>query len=568
MGKVSDLKIKNLSFYYSEAEHAALSQISLEIPAGQFVVLAGASGSGKSTLLRVIAGLAPGFYAGSRQGEVLVNGKESSQFERRMMIKKVGLVFQDPESQLIMMTVEQEITFGMENMGVSAQVMKRRVMEVSSALGLSRDLNRFIPELSGGQKQKVALASILAMQPEILLLDEPTSQLDPIAAEEFLTIIRRLNEENGITVILAEQRLEKACHLSDRILFMEDGRMLLDYDLPSSTDKYWPAQAPTRFLPPIPRLFAETGFDRLPMTVKEGRHVLKTYFQIPDGLAAIDRNDGETAVSRTAGQCLIDVQKVWFSYPDGTEVLKNVNLKIETGDFIAIMGENGAGKTTLLKHLNGLHKPGRGKVKVFGEETMKLMVEDLAPQIAYLSQNPNDYLFLPTVGEELSFSMDNLGLKDEGIKAGLANRLNIADFVNRNPRDLSTGERQRVALAAVMVSRPRVLLLDEPTRGLDYRMKETLGQMLRQLCAEGVAIVMVTHDVEFVAEYAELVALLYAGSIISRGSTREVLPDSTFYASQMSKLFRHIIDDIVTVDEGKAALCKLLKNNGIIEGGR
>lgn len=559
---MSVIKIKDLNYWYPDTQKPSLDRINLEIPEGQFVLVVGGSGSGKSTLVRAIAGLIPEFYGGTYGGKVYIDDNEVKAIDRRSLIQEVGMVFQNPESQLVMTNVEQEIAFGLENLGFPNGLMKRRVMEVTSALGLSDYLHSFIPELSGGQKQKVALASVLAMQPNILLLDEPTSQLDPIAGEDILNMIRRLNEENGITVVLIEQRLERCFHLADRILVMDKGQIVYDHHAPEAI-AHWAVKTTTPFIPPLVQLFASIGYPEIPVTVKQGRRILKSYY-LPSNLNAqrsvtLAKKSEVMEVSRE--ECLVDIKNLWFTYSNGEEVLKNINLKIKPDDFMVLMGENGAGKTTLMRNINGLLKPSRGKVNVLEKETKNLSVEELASDVAYLSQDPNDYLFLPTVQEELTFTLNNLGLADDGISQEIMTQLKLTPHAEVNPRDLSTGERQRVALASVLVTRPKLLLLDEPTRGLDYLLKDELGKILLQFQAEGTAILIITHDVEFAAEYAEKIVLMADGTIIAQGNKYEMLTNSTFYSPQISKLFNNIADGVVTIDQGKEVLRKIMEFN-------
>jgi len=563
---MSAIKIKDLTYYYPGARKAALEKINLEIPEGQFVLVVGGSGSGKSTLLRAISGLIPNFYGGSYRGQVWLDNQEISGLDRYNLASKVGMVFQDPESQLVMTSVEQEIAFGLENLGLGNGLMKRRVMEVSSALALSDYLRDFIPELSGGQKQKVALASVMAMQPDILLLDEPTSQLDPVAAEEIFNMLRRLNEENGITIVLAEQRLERCFHLADRILVMDKGEVIYDHQ-GLATIAYWVKKKNTPFIPPLAKLFAGAGYAQIPVTVKQGRDILRS-LSWPEKLDDIVHSNLEAirhipGVNRNYSpeDILMDIENLWFTYPDGKEALKGLNLTIKKGDFIALIGENGAGKTTLLKTMNGLLKASRGLIRFDGQDIKDKAVEDLAFSISYLSQDPNDYLFLPTVRQEILFTLKNLGIRDDGISKELIARLKLSGYEDLNPRDLSTGERQRVALAAVLVTKPRLLLLDEPTRGLDYLLKEELGQLLLELQRDGTAIVMITHDIEFAAEYAEDIVLMADGTIIDQGSKYEILANSTFYSPQISKLFHNLVDGVVTLEQGRIILDEVRKLN-------
>jgi energy-coupling factor transport system ATP-binding protein len=555
------IKIKDLMYYYPDAKKSSLDKINIEIPEGQFVLVVGGSGSGKSTFVRAIAGLIPDFHGGSYGGAVYLDNTNLRQLGRRNIVNKVGMVFQDPESQLVMSSVEQEIVSGMENLGLPNDLMKRRLMEVTSALGLSNHLNSFIPELSGGQKQKVALASVLVMQPEILILDEPTSQLDPIASEEILSIVKRLNEENGITVILVEQRLERCFHLADRMLVMDRGQIVFDQHAPE-TVAYWALKNNSPFVPPLAKLFASIQYPEIPTTVKQGRAILKSYYQSCkyDSVSSDLQKKAEIR-EINKHEPMVDIKNLWFTYDNGKEVLKNVNLQLKTGDFTVIMGGNGAGKTTLIKNINGLLKPGRGLVKFQGKDTKKLAVEELAPDIAYLAQDPNDYLFLPTVREELAFTLTNLHLADNGISQETLTQLKINSLEEVNPRDLSTGERQRVALASVLVTRPKLLLLDEPTRGLDYQLKQELGNLLLKLQASGTTILISTHDVEFAAEYAMNIILMAEGSIIACGNKNDMLSNSTFYSPQINKLFNHIIDGVVTYDQGKKALDTLINLN-------
>jgi len=556
---MADIEIKNLNYYYPEIDKPALSSVDLEISEGEFIIVVGNSGSGKSTLLRTISGLIPGFYNGTLDGEIYIDGVELRQLSRRQLVQEVGIVFQNPESQLVMMSVEQEIAFGLENLGLPDKLMKRRIMEMSSSLGMSSYLNRFVSELSGGQKQKTALAGVLAMQPGILLLDEPTSQLDPVAAEEFLNIIRRLNEDNGTTIIMIEQRLERCCHLADRILVMENGQISADVQVGSKSPGSWMQKSPVSYLPPLPRLFASAGYTELPMTVKQGRQILNSSICKGKGCSSSLYNKKPAVSVLEKVKDIVDIKGLWFSYPEGREALKNIDLTIKNGDFTAILGENGAGKSTLIKNINGLLKPGRGKVKVAGKDTKKIPLEELAHTAAYLSQDPNDYLFMPSVQEEIAFTIKNLGLPDDGYGDEIIKKFKLEKYRDCNPRDLSTGERQRVALASVLVSKPRLLLLDEPTRGLDYQLKEELGSLLTRLNREGTAVVMVTHDVAFAAEYASDIILMFDGGIIDQGSKYEVLQHSTFYSPQIGRLFNNIADDVLTVDEGKKALLELRK---------
>ena len=559
------IKIKDLSYYYPETKTPALDKINLEIFEGQFVLVVGGSGSGKSSLVRVLSGLIPEFYGGTYKGKVYIDDREIKNMNWFEIVQKVGMVGQHPESQLVMNDVEQEVAFGMENIGLSNSLMKRRVMEIARGLGISNLLHSYIPELSSGQKQKVALASVLAMQPEILLLDEPTSQLDPVASEEILSIVKHLNEENGITIIMVEQRLERCFHLADRVIVMDKGKIVYDHDDPAEIAR-WGVKNNFPFIPPLPKLFAGVGYPEVPLTVKQGRQLLKSIsssgFYSDTRALSLQRQRAykkEHNALIYGDENLVDIENLWFVYDNGNEALKNINIKVKSGDFAVILGENAAGKTTLLKIIAGLLKPGRGKVKVFNKDIRNTSVEELAGSVGYLSQNPNDYLSLPSVREELSFTLKNLGLSDNGRVEETLKKLQLTRYADVDPRDLSTGERQRVALASVLVAKPKLLLLDEPTRGLDYHLKRELGNILLQLQAEGTAVLLVTHDVEFAAEFARDVILMAEGTIIDTGSKYDVLTRSTFYSPQVNKLFYNIKDDVVILDEAEAVLNQLVK---------
>lgn len=550
MAQVFVLTVENLSYSYTDTLSPALDNINLEITPGSFNLLLGPSGSGKSTLLRVLAGLAPAYYGGNCRGRVLINGKDIRSLQRRELISRIGMIFQDPETQLVMTGVEQEIAFGLENMGMENRLMKRRVVEMAASLGISPYLQSFIPELSGGMKQKVALASILAMQPDILLLDEPASQLDPVSAEELFGIVRRLNEEQGLTILMVEQRLERCLQMADRIIIMDQGKIVQDDGVGEFKTGSFSHTLPLLLLPPIPRVFAGEGFQDIPFTVKEGRRILR---ENTDG-SCQTREPDRSAIAAAEQRDEVYVNNLSYTYPGGHEALKKIDMSIKPGEFLAIIGENGAGKTTFLKILAGLLKPGRGSISIRGGEVLFASVEERAPFVGYLSQEPGDYLFMPSVEKEVSLTLHNLGRQDEGTVAELLSALNIERFRDENPRDLSAGERQRVALAAVLAGRPGLLLLDEPTRGLDYMHKDNLGRQLSAIKERGVTIIMATHDIDFAAEVADSIALMSAGTIIASGDKYEMLQNASYYSSQTSRLFAGIRENIVTIEEGRRLL--------------
>lgn len=537
-------EVKNVIYYYPDENHPALNGISLSVKEGEFVLLAGRSGSGKSSLVRALAGLLPDFYGGRWGGRVFFRKQDIRKMDRRALAREVGMVFQDPEKQLVMTSVEAEIAFGLENLGLPQQEMFRRVAEVMSFLDLTGIRHEFTANLSSGQKQKLVVAAVLAMQPKAIILDEPTSQLDPIVAEDLLNLVKRLNEEMGITIILIEQRMERCFHLADRVLVMDKGTVVQD-GTPHQVAE-GSRQMTVSFVPPVTRLFARLGSPDIPVTVKKGRELLQPYLA---SNGSVIREPSNVRLGKI-DQPVVEVKNVWFTYPNGKEAMQDVNLAVNSGDMVAIMGENGAGKSTLLKAMVGLLKPGRGKILIGQGENHKSTGHDTA----YLSQNPNDYLFQETVCDELYFTLKNFGLDDDGIVDELLERLQIKHYRGNNPRDLSSGERQRVALAAVLVGRPKLLVLDEPTRGMDYILKAELGNFLRQLTQSGTCVVCVTHDIEFVGEYASRAVMMYAGRVVSDGGKREVLGKSFFYSTQIGKLCSGFLDGVITFDEAESAI--------------
>lgn len=610
MASLDLYQIKNLTYFYPNTEEHALQIEELSIREGEFILAVGGSGSGKSSLARLLAGLLPGFYGGKFGGAALYRDKRLDPYQTGELAGIAGMVFQDPEKQMVMTTVEAEIAFGLENLGLPQAEMHRRTAEVMSFLGLTSLRSEFTANLSGGQKQKLAIASVLAMLPEVLILDEPTSQIDPVAAEEILNLCKRINEEMGITVILAEQRLERCFHLADRIFYMEKGAVTFD-GTPTVFAK-WAFDRNIPFVPPVSRVFAELRTELgselnpeiLPVTIKEARELLrrKTGQQSAD----LGRNlkaprvlggKGETQQSgkipktrcstwtrffsrtrfmhaffkktkrqmdgrlaKIGTEPVLQLKKAWFTYPNGREALKGIDIRLAEGEFLTILGENGAGKSTLLRMMAGLLKPGRGQAVLLGKDMSKSKAGD--PRIGYLSQNPNDYLFQDSVRDEIASTLQNFKQPDEGRVEALLEQFGLWSQRNKNPRDLSGGERQRVALASVLVTRPRLLILDEPTRGMDYRLKRQLGDLLQTIMAEGCSLVMVTHDVEFAAQYATRTAVMFDGQIVSEGTTHEVLGSSMFYSTQMAKVFRGYGQAVLTTEEAQARLRSIFASHG------
>lgn len=552
VGKVALFEIENLTYYYPEKQIPSLENINIHIKEGEFVFLAGPSGCGKSSLLRAMAGLLPDFYGGKIKGNIHYCQKLLSQWDKRQLAKDVGMIFQDPEKQIVMTKVEQEIAFGLENINIPPQEMRRRIAEVLTLFGLSgiKEENTF--NLSGGQKQKVVLASVLAMHPRVLLLDEPTSQLDPLAAQELLNYVHRLNLEWGLTVVLVEQRIDRCFHLADRIIFMDKSR-IINQGTPNEMVK-WAAKKYPQYIPPVSQVFAGWNTDFIPLTIKEGRSMLSNLQdnQVPQGQQFIDK------ANPTDKSDKLSVSNLYATYNKKDFILKKLNFSLLPQSITVILGENGAGKSTLLKTISGLLKPAKGKVYYDGKDITNLKPEQIAVNIGYLSQNPNDYLFNDTVLEEINFNLKIRGRRDDQGVEQIINLLGLVDKRMVNPRDLSGGERQRVALGTVLVTQPDVLLLDEPTRGLDVQLKHQLGEILQTLKKQGTSILMITHDVEFAAEISDRVIIMSAGEIVADGDKRQVLANSLYYAPQINRLFRGINDQILSVTDSLQLMQKIL----------
>jgi len=509
------LAVERLTYTYPGRPEPALRDVSVRIEPGEFVVVAGDSGSGKSTLLRAANGLVPHFHGGELSGRVEVAGLDTREHGPGELGARVGSLFQDPESQIVMGTVRAELAFGLENRGEAPAAVARGVEEAALALGIAHLLDRATHALSGGELQRVALGAALAGRPELVLLDEPTSQLDPVAGDELIGLLRRLNEEWGTAIVLAEHRLERCLAAADRVLAFHGGRLVCDA-APGAFQEWAAREAPALGTPGA-RLFARAGLAPLPVGVKEARAGLRARGLLPDpphGRASSSPAPGRPGrrSARRQGGPALALRGVWRELREGPVLLRGIDLALAPGERVALMGRNGAGKSTILRVAAGLDPASRGKVRAAG-------------RVGLLLQNPNDYLVHARVDEEAPpAALAAAGLESLG---------------DRHPKDLSGGERQRLALAIVRGDGndvPAALLLDEPTRGMDRARKADLAVSLRRLAAEGAAVLVATHDAEWAAEVAERVVLLGDGVVLADAPTPEVLAGGWYFATETARI--------------------------------
>jgi energy-coupling factor transporter ATP-binding protein EcfA2 len=531
----SVLRIEGLGYRYPEARADSLSGVDLQVEPGEFVVLAGRSGSGKSTLLRAACGLVPHFHGGAIQGEIEVTGLDTRDHGPAELAARVGFVSQDPETQAVSTSVAAEIGLPLELRGAAPAARARAVEEVALALAIPHLLSRSTDSLSGGELQRVAIAAALVSRPELILLDEPTSQLDPVSGDELVWLLRRLNEEWGVAIVLCEHRLERCLAAADRAVAMDSGRIAFD----GAPREFltWALRSDPPLATPSARLFDLAGIQPLPSGVRDARQTLATATAGSEG--GWRKRVGATGRSPApAARPSLSIKNLWVELSDADgakEVLRDVDLNLYPGETVAVMGRNGAGKSTLFRTAAGLIEPVRGKIEADG--------------IALLPQNPGDLLVRERVDEELPGEEGRAALAAVGLEHAAA----------ADPRDLSGGERQRLALAIVMAGRgggtdepPGVLLLDEPTRGMDRSRKEDLAAFARELATRGSAVAIATHDVEFAAAFADRVVLLGDGEVIADGPVGELLSGGWYFATEVARVLG--LPGVITAEQGAEAL--------------
>ncbi len=540
---MAHFEIEHLSFSYpTAAGRLSLSDVSLSIRRGEYLVLCGRSGSGKTTLLRHLKSvLTP---HGKRSGQILFGGVPLGQVSQREQSAKIGYVMQNPDDQLVTDKVWHELAFGLESLGTDQRTMRSRVAEMACYFGIQDWFHRDVSSLSGGQKQLLNLASIMAMQPEVLILDEPTSQLAPIAASDFLNTVRKINLELGTTVIITEHRLEDIFPYADRAVVMEGGRVIAD-DTPRRIGQLLWEQRSEMFaaMPtPVRVFYGARGQGDCPLTVREGRSWLSSSF--PEGVhcASLPEEPPLDEVTEPA----LQLKELWFRYEkDSPDVLRGVSAEIPAGSLYAIVGGNGAGKSTTLKAVCGICRPYRGKIKVFGKPVEKYRSGELFRGcLSMLPQDPKSLFVKKTVREELAEMC-----RDAEKCARIAALCQVDTLLDSHPYDLSGGEQQRAALAKVLLTEPRLLLLDEPTKGIDSFFKETLAAILAQLKAQGITIVMVSHDVEFCARYADRVSMFFDGQLLTTDTPRRFFGANSFYTTAANRMSRHLFRNAVTAED-------------------
>ncbi|MFJ8049911.1 ABC transporter ATP-binding protein [Streptomyces luteogriseus] len=545
------IRFEDVSVTYDGAAEPTVRGVDFEVPEGELVLLAGPSGVGKSTVLGAVSGLVPHFTGGTLRGRVTVAGRDTRTHKPRELADVVGTVGQDPLSHFVTDTVEDELAYGMESLGLAPEVMRRRVEETLDLLGLADLRDRPIATLSGGQQQRVAIGSVLTPHPSVLVLDEPTSALDPAAAEEVLAVLQRLVHDLGTTVLMAEHRLERVIQYADRVVLLPAPGAPPILGDPAEVMSVSPVY------PPVVALGRLAGWSPLPLTVRDARRragdLKQELRNAPlKGRGELrDKPQTTRTRKRSAQPTPLGEVRALSVTRARIQALHHIDLTITPGETIALMGRNGAGKSTLLNSLVGLVKPSSGTVRIGEATPHRTAPKDLVRKVGLVPQEPRDLLYADTVAAECAAADQDAGA-DPGTCRALVTELLPGVTDDLHPRDLSEGQRLALALAVVLTARPPLLLLDEPTRGLDYAAKARLVAVLRALAAEGHAIVLATHDVELAAELAHRVVLLAEGEVIADGPTADIVVSSPSFAPQVTKILAP--QHWLTVTQVRAAL--------------
>ena len=566
---MAHFEIKDLSFFYpTEKKKPALSHINLKIERGEYVTVCGKSGSGKTTLLRHLKSvLAP---HGKTEGEIFFEGKPLKDADLRTQSSRIGYVMQNPDNQIVTDKVWHELAFGLESLGMDQKTIRLRVAEMASYFGIQNWFHRNVTELSGGQKQLLNLASIMAMQPSVLILDEPTSQLDPIAASDFLNTVRKINRELRTTVIITEHRLEDIFYASDKVVVMENGQIIAD-DEPrrigdflknGSNDMFAAMPTPVQIYYGVKKFQEEKNQEqpadtvKCPLTVREGGDWLSHMFE--NKKPEITRVEDEiTTDPDEVKDPAVLVKEAWFRYEKDTpDVLRGITFQVPKNSVFAIVGGNGAGKSTTLKAISNICRPYRGKIYIQGKPVNKYKSGELFDHLlAMLPQDPQSLFVKKTVREDLEEMLSGKESEKAQKIEKVAATCHISHLLGHHPYDLSGGEQQRAALAKVLLTEPRILLLDEPTKGIDNFFKLEFAEILNDLKKQGVTVIMVSHDVEFCAKYADLVSMFFDGSIITTNTPNRFFSQNSFYTTAANRMSRHIFENAIT-NEDVIELCR------------
>lgn len=566
---MASIQIRNLTFKYPLAEEPALKNVSLDVEPSEFVVICGKSGCGKSTLLRQLKkNLIP---FGEKEGEVLYHGTEISELPDRKSTTDIGFVQQNPDNQLVTDKVWHELAFGLESLGLDNSSIRRRVAEMASFFDMQTWFRKSVSELSGGQKQLLNLASVMVMQPKVLILDEPTSQLDPIAAEEFLKTVYKINRDLGTTVIISEHRLEDLIPMADRVVVMDGGKILSAAQPWKTGDFLGGKNKEDRHpmfygMPSVMKIFSACGGSKMekgifrvgdgkklaPLTIRDGRLWLEAVLDVPMEDEPLYKKK-EEKIEKIENP-IISIRDLWYQYEKNSgQVLRGLNLDVKAGELFCLMGGNGAGKSTTLKSVAGILKPQRGTITVDGIKVCKENIKQLAGKtLAMVPQNPQALFTEITVEEELAESLyyEKISVAEKAKRVeAMMNMMEISHLRKSHPYDLSGGEQQRLALGKILLLEPKILLLDEPTKGLDPFFKITLAGIFEKLKQQGMTLFMVSHDVEFCAEYGDRCAMFFDGDVVSAGPAKPFFAGNNFYTTTANRIVRQWNSDLVTWEE-------------------
>lgn len=579
--KASVISCKGLTYTYPGATGPALNGIDLEVETGEIVLITGPTGAGKTTLCSTFNGLVPHFYGGRLSGQVNVLGRDVKETSAGYLSTKVGMLFQDPSSQLISATVEDEVAFGPENLGTPVEEIAQRTNSVLDFMGLNALRDRPPFALSGGQQQAVGLAAVIAMKPEILVLDEPTSNLDPIGTMNIFSLLRRISREEESTIIIVEHKLQELVDIADRIVVIDEGKIQLEGAPREILAEDAVLLYQRGLQPPQVSLLAhrlkEAGIpiERIPLTISEAVEAFSSSLRNLKETATEPEREKHESRPRTNSP-IIELKNVSFRYPSGVLAVQDVSVNFYQEDFVGIIGQNGSGKTTLVKLLNGLLRPTQGVVTVFGLDARASPIHELIKHVGYVFQDPDSQLFSRTVSSELTFGLKNLKIPknqwDSKIRS-VAKILHIDSFMNEAPFSLSRADRQRVSIASVLVMDPQVIVVDEPTTGQDPRKRREIMELMKELHDEhGKTVIFITHDMDLVAEYAKRSIVMKSGKIILDGDPHDVflhydeLEGTNLKPPMINSLFKELAErypirkDILTVDEAFEYLRSKLVN--------